>query len=91
MTSCLSFALAPGDGRQFQLVGVGMLLDAEDLGDDDLVAIPDGAASSALTAHAVGDRQAEDCAWSDFQAGEGQPLDELRGRQRDVDVFAEPG
>ena len=77
----LDLALAPGDGRQFELVGVRMLLDAEDLGDEDLVAIPDGAALFGLDAHAVGDRQAEDARGRDFEAGERQALDELRGRQ----------
>ena len=43
-----------------------------------------------LDAHAFGDRQAEDAHAGDLQAGERQALDELGGRQVDVDVIAEP-
>ena len=81
VTSVLGSAVAVVDGRQLELVGVGMLARRRsDLGDDDLVAVPDRAGVLGLDADALGDRQAEDAHAGDFQAGQRQPLDELRRR-----------
>ena len=55
----LGAAVAILDGGQLELVGVGMLLDLDDLGDDNLVAIPDGPFLLGLDAQAVGAGQAK--------------------------------
>ena len=67
-----------------------MFLDADDLGDDDFVAIPDGATIFLFDAHAFGDRQPKDARAGHFQPGKGEALAELPRGQRERNVIAEP-
>src|SRR5262249_28205893 len=83
-------ALAEGDGRQRQAIGVGVLLDLDHFADEDLVAVPDGPALLGLDAQAHGHREAQYAHTGDFQTGERQALDQLRLRQRQLHIFTQP-
>src|SRR5260370_42685517 len=63
----LDLALAPGDGRQFQPIRVGMLLDTENLCDADLVAVPHGRAIFRLHPHPLRRRQTAESHPRDFK------------------------
>src|SRR5262245_32470322 len=86
----LRFAFAPGDRRELEAVGIRVLCDAGDLGDNDLVPVPNRAAIFRLDTNAFRDRQTERLCAGDLQSGKREALDEPGRRYGEVNVFAQP-
>ena len=86
----LGEALAVVHGRQLELVGVGVLLDAQHLRDNNLIAVPDRPGFLGLDAQPFRRRHADQTHAGDFQAGQREALGQLGDGQCERDVVLQP-